>query len=225
MYRDEENIRKLNVVGGFGGKKPVAVRIELAGIYDFDGRELVDTEFTVPLHPIFKPGYLSLPPPMFSNAKGAYTQITLSDDQKELFVVAPSTENPGVRMQDTLEAGAEQGKEPHEDIEYYGVWYRDLDGDGRIDAVDLRFKNPYIHTSTQYAQVCMSAVRRFHVYGFMSRIMTRKTLSIVPIRRGCPGRTTSPSGTLIRWRLRKIGLLSTIFTDRHCRPILPPIGT
>ncbi|NLF61295.1 MAG: hypothetical protein GX574_09105, partial [Lentisphaerae bacterium] len=166
MYRNEENIRKLNVVGGFGGKKPVAIRIVLAGIYDFDGRELVDTEFTVPLHPIFTPGYLSLPPPMFTSAKGAYTQITLSDDQKELFVVAPSTGNPGVRMQDTLEAGAEQGKEPHEDIEYYGVWYRDLDGDGRIDAVDLRFKNPYINTSTQYARlhVGSSAISRLRVY-------------------------------------------------------------
>ncbi|NMA45021.1 MAG: hypothetical protein GX945_00515, partial [Lentisphaerae bacterium] len=168
MYRNEENIRKLNVVGGFGGKKPVAIRIVLAGIYDFDGRELVDTEFTVPLHPIFTPGYSSLPPPMFSNAKGAYTQITLSEAQQELLVVAPSTENPkGVKMANTLSADSEQGVEPDSGaIEYYGVWYRDLDGDGRIDAVDLRFKNPYRENKNRRAELYYGsdARARFRVY-------------------------------------------------------------
>ncbi|HPY90929.1 MAG TPA: hypothetical protein PLT23_09395, partial [Lentisphaeria bacterium] len=167
MYRVEENISRLNVVGGFGGKTPVAVRIEFANIYDFDGRALVDDEFTVPLRPAYKPGYSSLPPPMFSNAKGAYTQITLSSAQTNLYVVAPSSTSSGVRMANTLPADSEQGVEPDSGaIEYYGVWYRDLDGDGRIDAVDLRFKNPYRPSSLHRAElhVGSSAIARFRVY-------------------------------------------------------------
>ncbi|HOG49309.1 MAG TPA: hypothetical protein PKY10_01825, partial [Lentisphaeria bacterium] len=167
LYRYSDNISRLNVVGGFGGKTPVAVRIEFANIYDFDARPLVDNAITVPLRPAYKPGYSSLPPPMFSSAKGAYTQITLSSAQTNLYVVAPSSTSSGVRMANTLPADSEQGVEPDSGaIEYYGVWYRDLDGDGRIDAVDLRFKNPYRPSSLHRAElhVGSSAISRFRVY-------------------------------------------------------------
>ncbi|MGI5922468.1 MAG: C10 family peptidase [Lentisphaeria bacterium] len=172
MYRTSaNNISKLNVVGGYNGKKPVAIRIELAGIYDFDGRELVDTAISVPLHPVFTPGYSSLPPPMFTSAKGAYTQITLSAAQRELYVEYSDTSK--LRLTDTLNPGVnpdqgEQGDDPDNNgaIQYYGVWYRDLDGDGRIDAVDLRFKNPYRENKNRRAELYYGsdARARFRVY-------------------------------------------------------------
>jgi hypothetical protein len=72
--------------------------------------------------------------------RGAYTQPQLTDEAKQLYTTY--TDNEKYQLRDVLGPGAEQGDA--DGITYYGIWYRDLDGDGRVDAVDLNFKNPYV---------------------------------------------------------------------------------
>ncbi|MBP5300806.1 MAG: C10 family peptidase [Victivallales bacterium] len=52
-------------------------------------------------------------------------------------------------------------------LEYYGIYYRDLDADGRIDAIDLNFHNPWFDGANKYyatLRAGSSAASNFFVY-------------------------------------------------------------
>ncbi|MBP5300056.1 MAG: hypothetical protein J6Y80_01500, partial [Victivallales bacterium] len=181
------------------GRTPVSLTVTINNVADAEGNLVANNSFTVALREQFngaslKPG---LPPPMFTNAKGAYTFLTAADSawgsnrgyyiynsatpaatiEKNFYAQAYSDDPrtrvytvysqdeqwmlkdaiPGTYIYDHTDAvdptkhyytfvPAEVGVDtsnPSEGLEYYGIYYRDLDADGRIDAIDLNFHNPY----------------------------------------------------------------------------------
>ena len=167
---------------------PQKVYVFFYDIYDEEGAALGDDNSIgyVELNSQFTPGYQTLVPPMFTNAKGAYTFCVADRGNSQAGTdgywvsVAATDKDPMVTIKDNLtivdgtidpdlEAGVAIGDDMDEGLEYYGIYYRDLDGDGRIDAVDLNFHNPYVETpggSGRPAELVVGsqALSSFHVY-------------------------------------------------------------
>lgn len=140
-------------------KRPVSVTLTINANSLYNQRGIGNNKIsvTIPLHQNYNLGYARgddhraamLPPAMFSNfGRGdndtnVYTQIIAKE---KLYVKYPDDKGFGaIQLNNVIDdtANDEQGAAEGEALEYYGVWYRDLDGDGRVDAVDLNFKNPY----------------------------------------------------------------------------------
>lgn len=139
-------------------KRPVSVTLTINANSLYNQRGIGNNKIsvTIPLHQNYNLGYARgddhraamLPPAMFSNfGRGAdgtnvYTQIIAKE---KLYVKYPDDKGVGAILLNNVidDDKAEQGAADDKALEYYGVWYRDLDGDGRVDAVDLNFKNPY----------------------------------------------------------------------------------
>jgi hypothetical protein len=128
-----------------------ALRVVVTGVCDFYANKIVETDFNIALWQPYRPGYAGLPPPMFTNRAGAYTRIesdpTVIVYEKEnvgFGQLAGAYEENGVTNASSVISTAGNSAEG---LQYYGIWYRDLDGDGRIDAIDLNFHNPYYTTA------------------------------------------------------------------------------
>ena len=146
------------------GKTPQSVTLTLRNIIDKDGNNLKDTKVTIPLWPKYAPGKTSLLPLMFTNAKGSYTHIEQPNNQ--VLVTKAGTNNPDNYLYTPYGEG-QSGVDPASDgLIYYGIYYRDLDGDGRIDAVDLNYHNPDYNNGNSPAQLYAggSAASNFRVW-------------------------------------------------------------
>ncbi|MBR4124912.1 MAG: hypothetical protein IKR13_01795, partial [Victivallales bacterium] len=213
-------------------RTPVSLTVTINNVADADGNLVANNSFTVALREQFNGASLtpSLPPPMFTNANGAYTLVTAADQspsQNGLYVIVSSSnthddtivvnsvsggltvactdaagqdprtytkyDNTGdfmnlgdsIVLRETVpgtytyvttnvhnyqvtykdesnndvtvdrtaychfytfepkESGINANATMAEGLEYYGIYYRDLDADGRIDAIDLNFHNPW----------------------------------------------------------------------------------
>ena len=101
------------------GATTLTVSIAAGDIFDFGGNAVPATDWDVTLrapYDIDDPD--SMPPRYFTTGDGAYLR----------YGTAPVETNT-----DTDAEG----------LTYNGIFYRDLDGDCRVDAVDLNFRNPY----------------------------------------------------------------------------------
>ena len=141
--------------------KSIIVEIEKNKIFNVRGIPNKPIKLEIPIHYNYNLGYslgetpnaAMLPPAMFSNygrgdnRTNVYTQIIAKkEDTETLYVKYPDDKGyGGILLNNVIDdtADDEEGAAVDEALEYYGVWYRDLDGDGRVDAVDLNFKNPY----------------------------------------------------------------------------------
>ena len=213
-------------------RTPVSLTVTISNVADAEGNLVANNSFTVALREQYNGSTLtpSLPPPMFTNANGAYTLVTASDQspmQNGLYVrvsysnthddtivvnsvsggltvactdvagkdprtytkydntgdfmnlgesivlretvpgtytyVKTNVHNYQVTYKDSsnndvtedrtaychfytfepTESGINANAAMAEGLEYYGIYYRDLDADGRIDAIDLNFHNPW----------------------------------------------------------------------------------
>lgn len=128
---------------------PKEIRVEFNGIYDLDGNLLLDPTYVVPLRTPYKPAYAGLLPPMFTNLGGGYTYVAPDTSAPVVIQTTPphtlQRALPVFNNPDLVNGESLVVDRSSEDTNYveYGVWYRDLDGDGRIDAVDLHFHNPF----------------------------------------------------------------------------------
>ena len=150
-----------------------SIRVDFKDIYDYNGDKLATAGIGLDANPVFSPGKASLPPPVFSTKKNSYTFIHAPgcengnptftyeqvighyDDDANAYVPgiygqAPYVwtayaEKDGVAtyafQHDLINTDDEAGVESGE--MYLGMYYRDLDADGRIDAVDMNFFNPW----------------------------------------------------------------------------------
>lgn len=156
------------------GKTLKAIRVEFQNIYDYQGDKLTDASVTIAAHAPFQPGMAGLLPPMFSNKKGSYTFIAapgceggnpsnmaLEDiigtvespsgtvhpgyfgNPRYVWVKADNSNSAYAFQHNLVDISQEDGVDAGE--MYLGMYYRDLDADGRIDAVDMNFFNPWGH--------------------------------------------------------------------------------
>ena len=146
------------------GRTPQSITLTLKNIIDKDQNPLKDNTITIPLWTAYKPGKTSLLPPMFTNAKGSYTYIEQPNNQ--ILVTKAGTNNPDNYLYTPYGEG-QCGVDPAENgLIYYGIYYRDLDGDGRIDAIDLNYHNPDYNNGSTPAQLYVggSAASNFRVW-------------------------------------------------------------
>ena len=146
------------------GRTPQSIKLTLKNIVDKDNNALKDATITIPLWPAYTPGKTSLLPPMFTNAKDSYTYIEQPNNQ--VLVTKAGTNNPDNYLYTPYGKG-QSGVDPASDgLIYYGIYYRDLDGDGRIDAVDLNYHNPDYNNGNSPAQLYAggSAAANFRVW-------------------------------------------------------------
>ncbi|MGN0866325.1 MAG: LamG-like jellyroll fold domain-containing protein [Oligosphaeraceae bacterium] len=162
-----------------------AIRVEFKSIYDYQGDPLTDAEVTLTANAPYQPGMAGLLPPMFSNKKGSYTFIhapgcesgnpsmATSDiigtvespsgtvtpgyfgDPKYVWVKADNSSGVYAFQHDLVDTDDEDGVDAGE--MYLGMYYRDLDADGRIDAVDMNFFNPWGHDAEYPAELVVGA--------------------------------------------------------------------
>ncbi|MBR4517869.1 MAG: hypothetical protein IKO65_02590, partial [Victivallales bacterium] len=204
-------------------RTPVSLTVTINNVADADGNLVANNSFTVALREQYNGASLtpSLPPPMFTNAKGAYTFLTAADsawgsnrgyyiynsatpaatiaknfyaqaysDDPRTRVYSVYTQDeqwmlkdviPGTYIYDHTDSTdttkhyytfvpAEVGvdvDDPSESLEYYGIYYRDLDADGRIDAIDLNFHTPWFDAARGFyptLRVGSQAKDNFAVY-------------------------------------------------------------
>ncbi len=166
------------------GKTLKSILVEFNGIYDYAGDKLSEASITLPAKQAFKPGYAGMLPPMFTNKKGSYTFIGAMGGrtlltETEILGTATSTDNviPGlmgstdyvwttgnVNQHDSIDIDDQDGVDAGEMC--FGMYYRDLDADGRVDAVDMNFFNPWGHDMEHPAQLMVgdSAMSNFIVW-------------------------------------------------------------
>ncbi|MBR4902071.1 MAG: C10 family peptidase [Victivallales bacterium] len=162
-----DNRKKLDPAynaAAMGGRVPQSITLTLKNIVDKDENPLKDTTITIPLWTAYKPGKTSLLPPMFTNAKDSYTYIEQPNNQ--VLVTKAGTNNPDNYLYTPYGKG-QSGVDPASDgLIYYGIYYRDLDGDGRIDAIDLNYHNPDYNNGNNPAQLYAggSAASNFRVW-------------------------------------------------------------
>ena len=167
------------------GKTLKSIRVEFSNIYDYQGDALTDTSVTIPAKAPYQPGMAGLLPPMFSNKKGSYTFIhapgcesgnpslatsaiigTVDSpsgtvhpgyfgDPKYVWVKADNSNGVYAFQHDLVDTTLEDGVDAGE--MYLGMYYRDLDADGRIDAVDMNFFNPWGHDAKYPAELVVGA--------------------------------------------------------------------
>ena len=145
-------------------KTPQSITLTLKNIVDRDGNALKDTNVTIPLWPAYQPGRTSLLPPMFTNRLDSYTYI--EQPNNEVLVTKASGSTPNNYLYTPYGKGT-SGVNPESDgLIYYGIYYRDTDGDGRIDAVDLNYHNPDYNGGSNPAQLYAggSAASNFRVW-------------------------------------------------------------
>lgn len=173
----DENLAKLNPAD----KTLKSVRVILNNIYSYQAEELLDPEVTLEAKRAYNPGYAGLMPPMFTNKKGSYTfihapgcedgnptwinsinytQVTTGDysfgQAPYVWTMLQSGDSPRFAFQhDSVDATEEDGVEDGEMT--FGMYYRDLDGDGRVDAVDMNFFNPWGHDTKNPAHLVAGA--------------------------------------------------------------------
>ena len=159
-----ENRKKLDPAynaAAMGGRVPQSITLTLKNIVDKDQNALKDTTVTIPLWPAYQPGKTSLLPPMFTNVQGSYTYINMNN------TVNVNNDHPEYGKLYTHFGEGHSGAVPSSDaLIYYGIYYRDLDGDGRIDAVDLNYHNPDYNGGDRPAQLVAggSAAANFRVW-------------------------------------------------------------